>query len=326
MSRIRHRSILSAAVVLAAGCVAEVSIAQTYPTKPVRFIIANSPGGSDDFHGRLMATKFTELFGQQFVVDNRAGGGGVIGQATVVNAAPDGYTILLAGRSITAARYLNASLPFDPLKALTPVGVFADNQQVLVVHPSLKANNVQEFIALARAQPGKVSFGSGGGGGLTYIAPLIFMHMTRTNLLYVPYKNVTQAYADNVSGQVDCSFMSIAPAITQVNAGRLRALGVSGAARSPALPNVPTIAEAGVPGYEAGSWLSILAPAATPRAIIGTLNSAIEKIIAEPEIRERLVKAGSEPVTSSPEAFAKRMADASEQFGRIAKTMGIKPQ
>jgi len=326
MLGIRHRSMLPAVFVLAASCAAQAALAQAYPTKPVRFIIANSPGGSDDFHGRLMAAKFTEMFGQQFVVDNRAGGGGVVGQVTVVNAAPDGYTILLAGRSITAAKYLNAGLPYDPFKALTPVGIFANNQQVLVVHPTLKANNVQEFIALAKSQPGKISFGSGGGGGLTYIAPLIFMHMTRTELLYVPYKNVTQAYADNVSGQVHCSFMSIAPAITQVNAGRLRALGVSGAARSPALPNVPTIAEAGVPGYEAGSWLSILAPAGTPRTVIGTLNKAMEKIIAEPEIRERLIKAGSEPVTSSPEAFAQRMLAASEEFGRVAKALGIKPQ
>jgi len=322
--RILTRQVFASQVVVLLG-VAGAS-AQSYPVKPVRFIIANSPGGSDDFHGHLMAIKFSEIFGQQFVVDNRAGGGGVIGQVTVVNAAPDGYTILLAGRSITAAKYLNAGLPFDPLKSLTPVGIFANNQQVLVVHPSLKAHSVQEFITLAKAQPGKISFGSGGGGGLTYIAPLIFMHMTKTELLYVPYKNVTQAYADNVSGQVHCSFMSIAPAITQVNAGRLRPLAVSGAARSPALPNLPTIAEAGVSGYEAGSWLSILAPAGTPRRTIGVLNDAIEKIIAEPEIRERLVKAGSEPVTSSPEAFYQRMIAAQEEFGRVAKALGIKPQ
>jgi tripartite-type tricarboxylate transporter receptor subunit TctC len=315
-----------AASMLAATVLVRPAVAQTYPSKPVRFIIANSPGGSDDFHGRLMTQKLSELLGQQFVADNRSGAGGLIGQGAVANATPDGHTILLAGRSLTAARHLRANMPFDPQRAFAPIAQFASYPLVLVVHPGMKAGGIGEFVSLARAQPGRINFAAGAGGGMTYIAPLIFMSMARVELTYVPYKNLSQAYTDTVGGQIGSCFMTIAPAIPLIESGKLRALGVTGATRSPALPEVPTIADSGVPGYEAGSWLYLLAPARTPRAVIDTLSGATQRIIAMPDVRERLLKAGSEPEYSSPEQLAKRIAAAVDQFAGIAKSLDLKPQ
>jgi tripartite-type tricarboxylate transporter receptor subunit TctC len=299
---------------------------QSYPTKPVRFITPSSSGSSDDFHARLMAQKFTEVFGQQFIVDNRPGAGGLIGQMAVVNATPDGYTILLTGRSLTAAPFLNANVTFDPMRSFAPVAQLVTYQFVLVVHPSIRANTVSEFIALAQAWPGKISYAATQGGLMAYIAPTIFRAMTKIDIIYVPYKTGGQIYSDLLSGQVDSFFAPLVGTMPYITNGKLRALGVTGAARSPVLPDVPTIAEAAVPGYEAGSWLFIAAPARTPRWVIDILNSATARILAMPDVRERLLAVGSEPAPRSPEEITRRLAEATEQFGRIAKALGLKPQ
>jgi tripartite-type tricarboxylate transporter receptor subunit TctC len=313
-------------VTLGIGLSSGLAAGQSYPTKPVRFITPSSSGSSDDFHARLMAQKFTEVFGQQFVVDNRPGAGGLIGQMAVVNAAPDGYTLLLTGRSLTAAPFLNANVTFDPMRSFAPVAQLVTYQFVLVVHPSVRANTVSELIALAQARPGKVSYAATQGGLMAYIAPTIFRAMAKIDMLYVPYKTGGQIYNDLLSGQVDSFFAPLVGTLPYITNGKLRALGVTGATRSPVLPDVPTIAEAAVTGYEAGSWLFIAAPARTPRSVIDILNSATARILAMPDVRERLLAVGSEPAPSSPEEITRRLAEATEQFGRIAKELGLKPQ
>jgi tripartite-type tricarboxylate transporter receptor subunit TctC len=305
---------------------AHVAAAQTYPSKPVRFISPGGTGSSDDFHARVMAQKLSDLLGQQFIVENRPGAGGLIGQTVVVNAPPDGYTILLTGRSITAARFLNANMNFDPQQALAPAALLVTYSFVLVVNPTVKANSVSEFIALARKQPGKITIGDVGAGLMPAVAAAIFRGMTKVDLSPIFYKEVSQLFPDLIAGRIDSYFPGIQPAYPHIAAGRLRALGVTGAKRSLVIPEVPTIAEAGVSGYEAGSWLFIAVPAGTPRAVIERLNSAVSRIIAMPDVRESLMKAGSEPATSTPEELEKRIANATEQFGRIAKELGIKPQ
>ncbi len=300
--------------------------AQTYPTKPIRLIVPNGVGSSDDFHVRVMTPKLTDIFGQQIVVENRPGAGGLIGQTIVVNAPPDGYTIVLLGRSITAARFLNANMNFDPQRALAPVALLTNLSLVFVVNPSVKANSVSEYIALARSQPGKVTVADLGGGLMPTVTSTLFRGLTKLDLTTVAYKEYNQLLVDLIAGRVDSFFTGIQPVFPHIAAGRLRALGVTGAKRSPALPEVATIAEAGVPGYEVGTWLFIAAPAGTPRAAIERLNSAVARVIAMPDVRESLMKAGSEPATSTPEELTKRIADATEQFGRIAKELGIKPR
>ena len=314
------------ALVLSVFIFAHRAFAQSYPSKPVRFIVSSGTGGSDDFHARVMAQKFTEVFGQQFVVDNRAGAGGLIGQTAVATAPSDGYTILLTGRSITAARFLNANMNFEPQRALAPVAMLVTYSFVLVINPTVKANTVSEYIALARTQPGKITVGESGGGHMPYVAVTIFRAMTKLILAPIAYKETNQILVDLIAGRLDSYFSPIQPILSHIAAGRLRALGVTGEKRSSVLPDVPTIAAAGVPGYEAGSWLYIAAPAGTPRAVIEKLNSAVARIIAMPDVRESLMKAGSNPATSTPEELTKRIADATEQFGRIAKELGIKPQ
>ena len=297
-----------------------------YPVKPVRFIVPGGPGTSDDFHARVMSRKLSELLGQQFVVDNRPGAGGLIGQNAVVTAPPDGYTILLTGRSITAARFINANVNFDPQRAFAPVALLVTYSFVLVFKPSQNVRSVSEFVALARSQPGKVTVGELGGGLMPTIAATIFRAMTKLELMPVAYKDGPQIIVDLIGGRLDSYFAPIQPAKPHIVAGRLRPLGVTGATRSPVLPEVPTIAEAGVPGYEAGSWLFIAAPAGTPGDVIKTLNATVTNIVAMPDVRASLLSAGSEPASGTPEELTKRIADATEQFGRISRELGIKPQ
>lgn len=311
-------------VVLCGGLIGGVS-AQPYPNKPVRFILPSGPGGSDDFHGRLFGQRLTEVLGQQFVVDNRPGAGGLIGQAAVANAAPDGYTLLLTGRSITAVGFLNANVTFDPRRAFAPAAQLVTYQFVLVVHPSVKARTVSEYIELARAQPGRISYAAPAGGLMPYIAAAIFRGMTKVDLLHIAYKTAGQTYNDLLSGQVDSYFAATSPALPHIASGKLRALGVTGERRNRVLPDVPTIAEAAVPGYESASWLFIATPAGTPRSVIDTLNMAVGKILAIPDVRDRLIKVGSEPTPATPEELTKRVTAAIDQFGQIARQLAIKP-
>lgn len=300
--------------------------AQTYPSKPVRFIVSSGAGGSDDFHARVIAPKLSNILGQQFIVDNRTGAGGLIGRTIVANSPPDGYTIMLSGRSSTAARFINAHMTLDLQRALTPAALLVTYSLVLVVSPEVKAKSVSEFIALARTHPGKITVGDLGGGFMNGVASIIFRGMTKIDLLLVGYKEANPVWLDLVAGRIDSFFGGMQPAVPHIAAGRLRALGVTNTKRSFVIPEVPTIAEAGVPGFDAGSWLFLAVPTGTPRPVIERLNSAVSQIMVMPEVRESLMKAGSEPATSTPEELTKRIADATEQFGRIARELGIKPQ
>ena len=319
-------STVAAVLVLALGCSVSFAANTAYPKKPVRLIVGGTPTGSDDFHARLIAPKLTELLGQPFVVDNRPGAGGLLAQTTVISAMPDGYTLLLTGRSITAAPFLNANVTFDPNRAFAPVAQIATYQFVLVVQPAVKAHTIGELIELARAQPGKITYAAGQGGNMPYVAATIFRAMTKVDMYYIPYKSNAQIYPDLLAAQIDAYFSGLLGALPYLKLGKLRALGVTGATRSHVLRDVPTISEAGVAGYEAASWLFIAAPARTPESVTKTVNDATTRILASPDIRERLLAVGSEPTPASPTELAKRIADATEQFALIAKQLGIKPQ
>jgi len=313
------------AFALGACIVSFPASAQQYPSKPVRIVVAFQAGGSDDFHGRLIAQKLTEVLGQQFIVENRAGGEGMIGRAAVAKAAPDGYTLLLGGRTMMAIPFLFANAGFDPRRDFAPVAPIANVQFMLLIHPSIPARNVKEFIALARARPGELNMGSAGLASGPFLAGLLFNTMAKIQTVHIPYKGVA-ALTDLLTGQIDYLVGSQSGAFSHVKAGRLRTLGMIGRTRSKLLPEIPTISEAGLPGYEFDLWVFIAAPAATPRAVIDVLHSAVTRSVAAPDVTERLLKVGSEPTSSTPEELGRRMLDAARRTGQMLEVAGIKPQ
>ncbi len=310
-------------LVLAAAFTATHAQTGKWPEKPVRIIIAGAPGGGDDFVTRLIAPKLGEQLGQQFIAENRAGVGGLIGQTFVQKSAPDGHTWLLAGGSMAGARHVNANATYDVLRDFTPVSLLETSPFVMVVHPSVPAKTLKEYIALARARPGNMTFATLG-GQMPFWNALLFNSMARIKAVEVPYKSVAEATIDVMAGRVDYYF---APSATVVaNRERLRAMAVTGPSRSPTFPDVPTIAEAGVPGYDLPAWRSIMGPAGIRRDIVDALNAAIRRTLAMPDIRDKMLSAGSEPQPSSPEELTKRYATWIALFDKVAKEAGIKPQ
>jgi tripartite-type tricarboxylate transporter receptor subunit TctC len=301
-----------------------VPAAEAYPVKPVHLFVATGPGGGDDFVARLLAAKLAEQLGQQFIVENRPGAGGVIAQLQVAKSPPDGYSLLLAGGSMAGARYVNANATYDLLRDFTPVSLVETAPFVLVANPALPARDLKEFIALARAQPGKLTYGTIGAGQIPYWSAALFTGMARVNLVEVPYKSPSDALVDVITGRVDCFFSAAVAALTSKD--KLRILAVTTATRSEALPDVPTMAEAGLPGYEMPAWRSIMGPAGMPREVVDILNKAIAQALANADLRERFLKAGSTPVASSPEQLRKRYEDWMQIFGKLAKEAGLKPQ
>ena len=295
-----------------------------WPDKPVRIIIAAGPGGGDDFVTRLIAPKLAEMLGQQFIAENRPGVGGMIGQTLVLKSAPDGYTFLLAGGSMAGARYVNAQVTYDVLRDFTPVSLVETSQFAMIVHPSVPAKNLKEYIALARAQPGKMTYGMIGAGQIPYWSAVLFNSMARIQAVEVTYKVGADAIIDVMAGRVDYYFAPLSTAVAQK--AKLRTLAVTSITRSPALPEVSTVAEAALPGYEMPAWRSIMGPAGVRPEIVASLNAAIGRTLAMPDIRERFAIAGSEPAPSTPEELSKRYADWIQRFGKIAKEAGIKPQ
>jgi tripartite-type tricarboxylate transporter receptor subunit TctC len=295
-----------------------------WPTKPVRFIVASPTASGDDFVARLVGPKLGEILGQPFVVDNRSGAGGLAGQRLARDAARDGYTFLLAGGSMAGARYANAQADYDVLRDFTPVSLVETSAFALLVHPGVPAKSVAELIAHARAQPDKLSFGTTPAGQLPYWSAMLFNGLARIQARGIPYKGSNEIRIDTIAGRIDYFF---APSnIAVEDRTRLRALGVTTTTRTPALPDVPTIAESGLPGFEMPAWRSIMGPAGIRREIVAALNAAIARALAAPEIRQRLQAGGSEPTPSTPEELAKRYADWVKRFGRIAKQVGLKPQ
>ena len=301
-----------------------VAFAQTYPAKPVRIVVAFVPGGADDFHGRLMAQKLGEAFGQQFIVENRGGAGGFVGWEYVAKSQPDGYTLLMGGGSLTTIPSLRPTATIDVVRDFTPISLVGSFGLVLVVHPSVPARNVKELIALARKQPGKLNYASSGAGATPHLSAELFKSMANLNIVHIPYKGSTPAYVDLMSGQVDMYFGVMGGALPHVKGGRVRALGVTTAKRAQALPDVPTIAESGLPGYELSSWYALFGPGGMPRDVVARLNEAVVKTVASPDTRDRLLKAGSEPASSTPEQLGALVRENVAKFGKIIKSAGIK--
>jgi tripartite-type tricarboxylate transporter receptor subunit TctC len=322
------RILRSAVLVLVAGWAmawSGLSMAQgAYPSKPVRIIVASGPGSGDDFATRVLADQLSKLLAQQFIVENRPGAGGVIGQTAVQKALPDGYTLLLAGGSMAGARFVNAAVTYDVLKDFTPVSLIETSPFALVASPTLPAKDLKDFIALAKSRPGKLSFGTIGAGQIPWWAVFMFNHMAGVNAVDVTYKGTAEATTDVLAGRLD---YFVAPLVGALAAkDKLRVLAVTSAGRSELLPEVPTMAEAGLPGYDMPAWRSIMGPAGVPADVVATLNKAIQQALATPDLRDRFAKAGSVPLGSTPEELRKRYEDWMAVFAKIAKDAGVKPQ
>jgi len=296
--------------------------AQTYPSRPVRIVIPLSPGGTTDVPGRIIAQKLSETLAQQFYVENRAGTGGTIGSDFVAKANPDGYTLLLTATPFVITPHVYKKLPYSALADFTPVIRIASGPYVLVVHPSLGVNSVKELIAAAKKEPGKIDFASSGNGSAQHLVTELFMYMAGIKLNHVPYKGSGPAQQDLMSGIIKVSFVGTPIAIPHMKSGRLKALGVSTAKRSPEMPEVPTVAQAGVPGYEAIVWIGMLAPAGTPREIVAKLNGEIGKLVRTGEVKKLLTPTGMEPDPDTPEQFGAYLKADYEKWGKVVRDSG----
>ncbi|MET0203319.1 MAG: tripartite tricarboxylate transporter substrate binding protein [Casimicrobiaceae bacterium] len=316
------------ALVLAAAAAAFAPAASTqtpYPTKPVRVVVPFPAGGTTDLLARAASQKLSETWVQQALVDNRPGAGGNIGAELVAKAAPDGYTLLMG---TVGTHAINASLypkmPYDHVKDFAPVILVAGVPNVLVVHPSLPVNSVQELIAYAKANPGKLNFASSGSGTSIHLSGELFKVMTGVQMTHIPYKGSAPALTDLVGGQVQLMFDNLPSSLAFIKAGKLRALAVTSAQRSPALPDVPTVAESGVPGFEASSWFGLLAPAGTPRDIVTKINADTQKWLASPDAKDKLAAQGAVAAGGSPEDFAKHIQAETAKWARVVKESGAK--
>lgn len=320
--RITRRGALASAAMLAAPRIATAQ--GSWPTRPVRVILPFAAGGGTDVAGRVYAQRMSELLGQPVLIDNRGGSGGNIGAEMVVRAPPDGYTILLTSNGpSTVNRYLYKDMTFDPQRDLAPIGLIFRIEQLLVVTPSLPANSVAEYIALARAKPGEITAGSGGSGSSIHLALELFKLRAGVNIVHVPYRGGGPAMTDLMAGTIHSMFDSMPSSLPQIRAGRVRALGMCGTRRHPLLPDVPTIGEAGVPGYEAGTWIAVFAPLGTPAAIIRRFGEVSAAALAEPGLREGLARVGADAESSSPDALAEIMRRETAQWGEVVREAGI---
>lgn len=296
---------------------------QPYPTRPIHFITPFPPGGSLDPMTRMAAQKLSEKWGQPGVVENRPGGNSIIGTDAVAKAAPDGYTILVAGTPHVVNSNLFAT-PYDPIKDFEPIATIARSRQVLVVNPSLAVNNLQELIALARAKPGQLNYGSSGTGNTNHLAGELLCSLAGIKMQHVPYKGAGPAITDLLGGQLQLSFHVTISAMPHIKSGKLRAIAISGETRALALPQVPTFAEAGLPAFEIAGWTGMFAPAGTPKAIIDKMSSEMGRILATPEVGDMLVKQGLEPYISTPEQFAAILKKDGAKFAKLIKDANIK--
>jgi tripartite-type tricarboxylate transporter receptor subunit TctC len=310
----------------AVAAVAAPAAAQSWPTRPVRIVVPFGPGGPADIYARILGQELSELLKQQFVVENKAGAGGTIGADIVAKSAPDGYTLLMMSNTLTTNETLLANKPYALMRDLVAVAPVNSSDLVMVVSPSLKAKTLKELIALAKAEPGKLAYASAGPGTPYHLAGELFKTMTGTDLLHVPHKNSGEARNDVMGGHVQIMFDAVTAMKGNIDAGQVRALGTTGDKRSTVLPDVPTVSEAGVPGYETTIWLGLMAPKGTPKEIIDRLNAEITKIIAKPAIREAWSKQGAVPMTMPPEEFDAFLRRDIEKWAKVPQQAGIKPQ
>jgi tripartite-type tricarboxylate transporter receptor subunit TctC len=311
-----------AALTLALG--AATAPAQNYPAHPVKVIVPYAVGGSADVYGRVLAAKLSETMGQPFVIENRPGGGAVIGTDAVAKSAPDGYTLLVMSNTHTVNETLIQKKPYDLMRDLAPITGINSQDLLLVAAPKVKANNLREFIALAKSQPGKLNYASSGPGTPYHMAGELFKHMAGVDIVHVPHKGSDQARTAVLGGQVDMMFDAISTIVSQVRAGKLKALGTTGKSRSTVTPDIPTVAEAGVPGYEATIWLGLMAPAATPKPILERLSAEVKKVIHAPDVKNNWAKQGAVPMDMSPEEFGKFVRADIAKWAKLVKDTGMK--
>ncbi len=321
---LRRRQLLG---LLAAGGLALPGLvsaqAEGFPNKPLRIVVPYAAGGVADILGRLVAERLGPMYGQPVVVENRPGAGGHLGGEQVARAAPDGYTLVLATIAHNGAASMYPGLKYDPVADLVPVSLIAESAGVLIVHPSLPAKTLPEFIALAKAQPGKLNYASAGNGSAIHMATELFKHMTGTDLLHVPYKGSTPAMADLLGGQVQLMFENLVTALPQIQAGRVRAIAVTSRARHPSLPDLPTIAEAGVPGYSAEPWYTLSVPRGVPPAVMRKLNADIHTVLRTPELAPRWAAMGVTPLGGSLDDARARNAVERERWTRVIQAARI---
>jgi tripartite-type tricarboxylate transporter receptor subunit TctC len=302
---------------------ASAAAAQGYPSKPVRLIIPFPPGGSNDIVGRMTAAQLSERLGQQVVVDNRPGAAGNIGTGIAASSAPDGYTLLIINTAYASNTSFYKKLPYDPAKSFVPVAMLGTGPAVLVVYPGLPVNSLQELIALAGAKPGQLNYASSGIGGFQPLAVELFKIQAGVNIVHVPYKGSGPANVDLIAGQAQVGLGSLIQFLPHIRGGKVKALAITGSKRSPVLPDVPTVAEAGVPGYEAANWWGILAPAGTPQPVMDRLHKELSAIVASAETKKRFDAEGAEPLPMSPAEFGKFIADETAKWARVVKEAGI---
>ena len=304
---------------------APIAVAQNYPDRPIRVLLPVPAGGTPDVIARTVTPAMAELLGQSLVIDNRGGAGGRIAAELAARAAPDGYTLFLTSPgALTIVPHVSKSVPYDTLRDFSPVGLVSTGPFLLLTHPSVPAKTVKELIALAKAEPGKLLYSSAGNGTANHLAMEQFKYAASVNFTHVPYKGAPQAVTDLVAGRVNVTMNSIAPVLAHIKAGRLQPLGVAALKRSPLLPAVPTISEAGVPNFESGSWLGLLAPAKTPKPILARLSEVMIKAVNAPDVRARLEAQGAEPAGSSPAEFGALIRREYELNAKVVKLAGVK--
>jgi tripartite-type tricarboxylate transporter receptor subunit TctC len=309
------------AIALASSAIAH---AQTsYPTKPVRIIVPQSPGASTDLTARLIAQRLNAALGQSFIVDNRPGAGSIVGTDLVAKAAPDGYTLLVVASSITLNPTLHKNLPFEPIRDFAPITQLSSFPNLLTVHPTLPVKTVKDLVALAKAKPGSLNYGSSGAATGTHLSAELFKYMTGIDMVHVPYTGGGPAVQALLGGQVQLNFATIVSVLPHLKTGKLRGIAVTTAKRSPAAPEIPTIAESGVPGYDHGPWNGFLAPAKTPRAVVARLNEETARILHTPEVKNVFMSEGAEPVGNKPEEFAAIIKDETAKWAKVIRAAGI---
>jgi tripartite-type tricarboxylate transporter receptor subunit TctC len=322
----RHRAVCGLLFAGLLGVAFSAVAQQNYPVRAIRIIIPSGAGGGTDSTTRMVIPKMDEFLGQRVIAENRPGAGSIVGSEAVARAAPDGYTLLTAISSMTIQPSMQKNLPFDPVRDFAPISQFVVLPNILVGHPSMQPKNIKELIAFSKARPGKLEFGSAGTGSNLHLCMEMFLSMAGLKMVHVPYKSANTAIADLIAGYVPFMVTNMITGTQQVNAGRLHAYGVTSAARSKIAPNIPTIAEQGVPGYEAVQWYGLMAPANTPKDIVAKLHKSVVFALQDAGVRERFLASGADPVGNTPEEFSALVRSEVTKWAKVVKSAGIKPE
>ena len=332
MRGLRERALVTicATLVASAGAASaqtrKADGAATYPTRPVRVVVPYTPGGSSDAIARILGQKLGETLGQQFVIDNRPGAAGSLGREVVAKATPDGYTLLLGDSPHTINVHVLRHVPYDPIRDFTPITLLANAAQVFVVHPGFAPKTVKEFIAAAKAQPGRINYGSGGSGAITHLTGELFKLAARIDIVHVPYKSIAVAMTDVIGGQVQAAFPTIPGAVPHVKSGRLRGLALTTAKRSAILPDVPTFEESGVQGMIVNNWFGVFGPAGLPKELVAKLHRSVIDAVNTPDVRARLNALSLDIIASTPQEFDAHLKSELAKWGKVVKAAGIKPE